>query len=484
MQDRRRTSRSGPVPLVGALVAALATALAGLSRGAAEEGADRASDPVLHLTQGGFVAGAVIDSNTPGTLRWQARAFVEPFAFATDAVNAIHFPVPEVLPRPVGEYGFELSGGDFVFGSLAALDETTAVIETAKLGRLSVRRADLHRMTRWRGGKELVYVGPNGLSDWMTTPAVAEKRPGPRDVRANLDRAVSAAREGWREESGELVSDVEGTAILADLGIPARAAIDIEVSWKSKPDFVIALGVNGIEAAIRQAFRVEVWDGEVVIARETDKEADVASVASIAAGPGRARIHVLLDQPRGRLFVLSPKGQAVAALDLAEPRVKPGSGVYLENKRGSVRIERLRIARWNGEPPGEPTADTATVLRDDGTALTGAVTGFDAASKTFLVQNSSGETRVAEARVSSVQFSMPRDEETQEVRAVLQDGSRLSGALKDVEKGALGLVREGVEEIARLPVAGLRSLIVLRHGQAKPSDAARSPRGSSWRGFS
>ncbi len=267
MRDRRRTSRSGS--LVGGLVATLAIVLAWQARGIAEEASDRASDPVLHLTHGGFVAGALTDSEKPATVRWQAKAFVEPFEFATDVVNAVQFPMPSVLPRPVGEFCFELAGGDVVFGSLVALDETTAVIESPRLGRLPVRRADLHRMTRWRDGKELVYVGPNGLGDWMAVPSVAEKRPGPPDVGAKLDRAVAGVREGWREESGELLTDVEGASILADLGIPARAAIDIEVSWKSKPDFVLALGVNGIEAAIRQAFRVEVWDADLVVARET-----------------------------------------------------------------------------------------------------------------------------------------------------------------------------------------------------------------------
>ncbi len=161
----------------------------------------------------------------------------------------------------------------------------------------------------------------------------------------------------------------------------------------------------------------------------------MALLTRVSDARGRARIRVLLDQPRGRLIVLSKLGQPIAEVNATDPKAKPSSGIYLENKRGSVRIERIRIARWNGEPPREPAPDTATVSRDDGTSVTGTVTGYDGPSKTFLIQTPAGEVRLPEDRIASLRFSTPRDEETQDVRAVLHDGTRLSGSGKRERRG-------------------------------------------------
>ena len=49
---------------------------------------------------------------------------------------------------------------------------------------------------------------------------------------------------GWRDEAGQLLTEREGASIHGDFGIPARANIEFEVSWKKKPDFVFALGTS------------------------------------------------------------------------------------------------------------------------------------------------------------------------------------------------------------------------------------------------
>jgi hypothetical protein len=49
------------------------------------------------------------------------------------------------------------------------------------------------------------------------------------------------------------------------------------------------------------------------------------------------------------------------------------------------------------------------------------------------------------------------------IRAVYWDGSRVSGELVGVEEGVLVLTVPGIQEPLRLPLAGLRSLVVLRH---------------------
>ncbi|MGZ3488992.1 MAG: hypothetical protein ACXVBY_19260, partial [Isosphaeraceae bacterium] len=88
---------------------------------------------VLHLSNGGFVPGELIASNQPDLIRWQSTAFTAPFDLALKAVTAVHFSVPAELPTATGDYCFELAGGDVVFGSLLAMNDTEAELEIARL---------------------------------------------------------------------------------------------------------------------------------------------------------------------------------------------------------------------------------------------------------------------------------------------------------------------------------------------------------------
>jgi peroxiredoxin len=414
--------------------------------------------PVLHLADGGFVPGELKDSDRGGILRWQAAGFVAPFDFALKGVNAVHWPLPAELPKARGDYAFELSGGDFLFGSLVALDGEGAELDVPRIGRLRIPRSRIHRMDRWRDGADVIYVGPNGLAGWQETSREKEKE------------------KGWREEAGQLVTEKAGASLRGDLDLPARAVVEFEISWKGKPDFVLALGVDERPETFQQAFRFEVWDGDMVALRMAEREADVALVGPGASGPGRAHLFAYLDQERGRLLVASPDGKPLADLQVAgrDSRVRPG--VQLANNSGDVRLERLRISRWDGEPPRQATAGKSRIHRVDGSIVYGQVTGYDAAAKEFVVREESGETRVAEDRVARVFLPPPDDDRRRSVRVVYQDGVQLGGELKKVEDGALWLALPGVAEPLRLPASGLRSLVVLHSYVTPPADDAQKGR--------
>lgn len=434
-------------------MAALVPAVAALAVGtalAAEPSAPRpaaASRPVLHLANGGFAPGELVPSTVANRLRWQADAFTAPFDFALAAVNAVHFPTPLELPRPSGEYRFELSGGDVVFGELVNLDDKKAEIESPRLGRIHVDRSSINRMYRWRSGGDLIYLGPNGLSGW---------------------REVSA-KQGWREELGQPWTDQEGAAIRGDFKIPAQATIEFELSWKTKPDFVLALGVGDDEKTIGRAFRFEIWERDMIIQRETEQEADVASVGEIKAGPGRAHRIAYLDQAKGRVLVFSADGRPLADLRVTGGQAKALGGIYLANKRGDVRLERLRISRWDGEPPRQVDGGQSRVHRVDGSISYGQVKRFNAADRTFLLGTDKEEVRIKEDQIAGVFLSLPSGASDRALAVVYQDGSRLSGTLDHVAKASLRLTVPGIEERLTLPVAGLRSLVSLRPSDARPA---------------
>ena len=406
---------------------------------------------VLHLLNGGFVAGAPLDSPDPEKLRWQGAAFAAPLEFAAGAVDSITWPAPARRPEPAGEYTFELARGDVLHGSLVGLDEEVAELDVPRLGRLHVERASLHRIARRGERAEAIYAGPNGLAGWKQPPL----------------------KEGWREESGQPLTDRDGATLRADLGLPARAVVEFELSWKTKPDFILALGVGEDEPSLRHAFRFEVWEGDLVACRETAATADVAALRPLGPGPGRVQLLAYLDQEAGRLLVVAPDGKFLADLKVPpeDRRVLPG--VALANVRGDVRLERLRIGRWDGTPPREVQADRSRIHRVDGTIAYGHVAGYDPDAKVFILRGDDGESRVAAGEVADVFLSTPGDAPPRTVRATYADGTQLGGDLRAIGVGALELDILGVREAPKLPIEGLRSVVFLRREAGPKSDVGR-----------
>jgi thiol-disulfide isomerase/thioredoxin len=446
MTRRSNAPRSGGLTLQAKVFISVWPLLLVVPSAAAEQATAAVVPPraVLHLYGGGFAPGELAPCSQPDILRWQASAFVSPFDFSLTAIAAVHFPIPGELPSPQGDYCFELAGGDVLFGSLSALDLKQAELEVPRLGKLHVHRSSINRMYRWKSSGDLIYLGPNGLVGWRE----------------------SSAKKGWREEQGQPWTDQEGAAIRGDFRIPARSTLEFEISWKNKPDFVLALGVGDDDKSIARAFRFEVWEKDLIIQRETEQEADVASVGEIAQGPGRVHLIAYLDQEKGRILVFSASGKALADLRVASGQVRTLGSISLANKRGDLRLERLRIARWNGEAPRQVESDRSRMHRVDGSIVYGQVSRFDSSARTFVVDGPNGGSRIAEKEIGGVFLSLPAEARGRSLAAVYQDGSRLSGDLERVGKSHLRLIVRGIDEPLDLPLEGLRSLVALRPPQS------------------
>ena len=375
-----------------------------------------------------------------------------------------------------------------MYGKLVDLDEKRAVIESPRLGTFHVSRSQLLRIDCWRNGADLIYMGPNGLMGWHKLSELKPQQPANRVVRGGIRilqnnaqppaPAVNNAPENvWHEESGHLVADGPVSALVSDPYLRDRAVVEFEISWNNKPDFVFALGVHGAmdEKAVDQAFRFEVWEDNLVIVRETELDADVASIRKILPGPGRIQLRAYLDRDRGRILVYSSTGaqNKVADLTVSDSKPKPPSTIFLGNKRGDIRVERLRVSRWDGTPPLDVQPGKSRIHKSDGSTVYAQVERFDAASKEFVVKGDDGEMKIGVDTISSVYLSPPNDEPARTIRAVYHDGTRISGGLTKVTKGELLVKVPGVDEIIHVATNGLRSLISLRPEKLAGRDAGR-----------
>ncbi len=436
------------------LCATLAVSLA-VSLACGAELSKPAAATVLHLTNGGYAAGELKNSGGPARLGWQSPLFAAPFDFDFNQVNAVHFPLPDQLPNAVGEYRFELSQGDVLFGSLAGWTGKVLDLEVPKIGRVHVRQSDLVRFSRWRDSAGLVYLGPNGMAGWQSP----------------------AAAPAWSEEFGHLATNQDDASLRSRFELPARAIVEFEISWKKRPAFVLALGAGDEEKQFQQAWRFEVWDGDLTVHRETDDANDLATLQKVAAGAGRAHFQVYLDQNEGHCLVYSSAGQKIAELKNSDALPASPGGMRIDNKHGDLRIERLRVARWAGALPREVETDKARVHRTDGSIAYGQIAGFDAATRKFLVRDGKLETQIAADEIDLAVMPSAGDSEPRAIRASYQDGTQVSGELVKVEGGAVWLAAPGTKERLRLPIDGLRSLVVLRH-QAPEAPPDAGPTGT------
>jgi peroxiredoxin len=416
--------------------------------------ADGPATAVLHLGNGDFVRGELLGADDPKALRWRSPFFGRPLKFPLSAINAVHYAVAGPQPQPPDEYCFELGDDDVLFGNLLRLTDELVELDSARIGRVHLRRESIRRLSRWKGA-ESVYLGPNGMAGWKDSSATPQ----------------------WRDEGGQLVADRRGASLFADLGIPEKAVIEVELSWKQKPDFVFALGVGDRDLTPPQAFHLEVWDGELVAVGESARDADLASLAKLGPGEGHVRIQAYLDQAQKRLVVLSRSGKPLATLKIGGKKPLIRSGVRLTNKSGDVRLEHLRITRWNGVQPRDVQEAQSRLHRTDGSVVYGRLTAYDPKSKQFTLRDGKTATLVNHDQIADVFLSpslfvgKPTSSSVdgapdRTLRVIYRDGSRFSGRPTRIEKDCLTLACPWVIQPLRLPLAEVRSLIALRAGEA------------------
>jgi thiol-disulfide isomerase/thioredoxin len=404
---------------------------------------------VLHLTNGGFVPGELTGTDEPNSVRWRSPVFVQPLEFPLSAVKSVQYAVPADVPKPAGEYGFELINDDIFYGDLLAVTDGNVEITSPRTGRMVIARDQLHRMFR-REGADSIYLGPSGRAGWDGPDGTSQ----------------------WNEDGGRLFTDKVGATIVGQVRMPEKTVIELELSWAKKPDFVFALGVDERDAAAQSIFRLEVWDGQIVVVGETARAADAAPVMKVGSGEGRIRVQVCLDQRERRLVLLSRGGKPLATLNLGAGQPPFPECVRLTNGKGDVRLDYLRVARWTGVTPRDVKDDLSRIHRADGSVVYGRVAAFDPTTKHFTIRNGGTDSQVPQKEVTDL-FLAPATTERKEptdfpdwgaLRIIYRDGSRFSGALKRVGDGHVALECFGVQGTVRLPLAEISSLAPARPG--------------------
>jgi len=435
---------------------------------------DGAPRPTLRLRNGGYVSGQLLASDNPAEIVWQGDGFVRPLRFPLGVVHSLQYPLPAVRAQLPGPYCFELSGGDMLSGELISLDEREAVLEIPALGKITLERSALLRFYR-TGAADLIYSGPNGFDGWT----------------------IAGTENGWQDEGGELRSSVAGAAIGRKDRPPPMVRYEIELAWSNTPKFELAAGLSQ-HAVGRTAFRLETWEDELVVTRESDDQADVAVLQNIAPGAGMVALSVLFDEVRGRLLVYSAAGEQLADFTVppdkkppkplpqprfvvaganVAPKPEPPSGLLLTNRSGTLTLQHLAIRRWSGIAPKPAAAGQAAIHLDEGQSETAEVRSFDGKARQLVVVQDGKERRIDERQLQDVVLAQRAAPDRRSVRVLLASGAQLGGDLTKIAHDALELQSPVMKQPLTLPVKELQAVLTLTPpGSGSETDNTPLPR--------
>lgn len=393
---------------------------------------------VLYLNDGDFFTGTLCDCPTANTIRWLSKGAIRPFEFDGNWVRSASFTVPKNQPAPVGDYCIELTQGDLLYGTLAALDKNYIELESPSLGRLRIARAEISRITAGTSAA-FVYRGPNGLADWTSD---------------HIDQ--------WHDEAGRVATEKRGAAIKRSIAIPKQAQIEFEISWTKSPQFAMAFCSSDKEAQIKEGYRLEVWGRKLVLVRELAKTADVAFVSTLDAHADRIHLTALYNFPTGEFSIQSLEGVELARVKLAKTGGYPLRLVWLKNMGPGIALEQLAVSNWNGKAPPLVDVKKSRIHKVDGSVVYGDVVAYDPAKKQFTIQTGGKDSQIDNRQVACIVPAPVSHSGESRFRITLHDGSRFCGDVSKVEAGKIYLQRSGIDRPIASAIENVRAIVGLK----------------------
>lgn len=369
---------------------------------------------------GDHVAGTFVDSPDTETLVWRHERFADPFRFQLIGVRGGAFPPSN--QAIVGGDGFlvELVGGDRLVGQVTAIDSQTVTINAMGLGEVQVLRRAVWRISAPEPADVPVFVGPIGLTDWSS---VGDKS-------------------DWENRGGRLSTSKDDASILRDDILPAKARIELQLSWQESPDFVLALGVGDgdedLDVSTQAAFRVEIWDGQMVLLRESGDAADLVMLGNVSTFDNVLELRLDLDQVAGTVRCRVGDDPSPVELKLAPAAEAPiHRGIRLINLNGGVSLDAIQVLPLPPESTQATIENDILVTKDD-REFRGRVNGIEGGDWVLVADET--EHRISPNDVNEIRFAADRDsnqDSESDSEKGSSRGSREMGAVQENEEADL-----------------------------------------------
>lgn len=474
----RRRTRWSWLPFVGMIVVASTIG----SRSAADDPDGHRVSDWVRLYGGDHLSGSLNEASPTDAFVWHHEAFADPFRFDLRHVIGAAFTSAKkdldaaATPQTtVGDpFLVELHGDDRVFGQLVAIDSQTIALKTVELGEVAIKRSAIDRISAIRPRDMQPFVGPQGLADWSSEG----------------DRA------DWQNTGGRLSTQKDDASIFHGGLLPERARIELELSWDRDPNFVLALGVDkkNVKESTGTAFRLEVWDGQLVLVREMDDRADLARLGSVSDLNRVLVARFDLDQKSGTVMCRINSTSSTVQLNFPAEQSDPvHDGIRLINLQGTVHLDSIEVSAL---PPNSEQGDRKVdrLSLKAGEDLRGKLQGIGEDNQWIFITDDAEQTerRIDPGNVADVYFAATADEQVsptalpaepqadpgseRSFRAITHSGSRLTGVWQGISEGRLRLSVDALAVPVALPLSQL-SRLNASDGSSPPVDSNNSAGG-------
>ncbi|TWU47300.1 Thiol-disulfide oxidoreductase ResA [Rubripirellula tenax] len=447
---------------------------------------------VLRISGQEFIAGSLADSSRNDTVAWQHPDFAAPFEFPTDKLLGLSFPVPDDVRAAEGTHCFELVGGDRLYGTIVGIDQGSIKLQGKEWGSITIDRLAVRRVYQWLGGDSVRFIGPGKLANWT----VQDDDPDRKKVDGKEGEADddSDPALGWSDRGGELQTGNSLTSIYRDVGLSRRTRVDIELAWDVEPQFALAFGVFETKPmpSAAKAFRLEVWDGELVAVWESEASADVVSLGSITSMQKQVTLSIEIDQQTHDAEIRSEQGEVIGRLSFDAPaNFPPRPGIWMQSLGGAVTLRSLRVIQVASTRPSSSATQNdrsldQAFLKDD-ESVSGTWTSVS--EEGWLFVETESEYLLDPESVRQVDLGQPSDDPTEHepdteagqldklvpekpdsaVVLVTHAGIRLTGRLLSVSEGRVRFKPNIFEEPMGVPVSKIRSLGFSGLDMARPA---------------
>ncbi len=443
----------------------------------------------IFLNNGGFVHGRLQPADQEGVLGWQADMFTKPFDFQLKAVKHVNFDNFTDAEPPTGEFAVELASHGRLFGHLVALSANEVVLETVTGQRLHIERGRVQRLVR--ATPELRRLRRTNIDDpgravaWefdfdgqrldlRDDPAVGARSSDDSDAQAIGARFGIPESLLPQDNLDELATRIRRhLGRFVDLEIGGQCVLELDVRWDDSPQFDLALGVDHRHDSFQQAFRLEVWDGELVLIREFDDRLHMTPVLSAGdfAADRRWRLLIELDQRASHVAIRDRSGELLAEMNVPVEEQSQGTGVRLRTADGT-QVTQLAATSNTGDAlaAADQKHEMPAIVLESGEVMNGEIMRLDEAQGTIAFQQQNDTTEIPLDQVRQLILKEPdhrllgtEAEPDGEMhaplcRAVTAEGWYLYGQWGGVHASEVSLHVSGVRESIRIPLAQLDSL--------------------------
>lgn len=389
----------------------------------------------MRLKNNSVAVGELLASDKSGYLAWLNQGFCQPFLFELAAIrNATRSQaVRHPIAAGTSHFRVETTDGEVVVGTIDRLNDQELSLQSSLLGKVSIPRQRVVSLMRIGNSGEIVYSGLTDTEVWT-------------ELSDSMD---------WQFRAGTLQATRQGASIVGDVRLPSQCEITLSLTWKGVPDFVLHFGTvlsQKKSGSIPSAARLEIWNRNVVLVRETPQDADLVRLLELSENHPQLELSILLDQERGRILVRDLHGKQLGSIHLPMENFSVRPAIQISNHGPSLSVERLEVRKWDGFSL-ITTERSNQILLNDGSSMTGEVMRLSQDQTSFIV---AGENEIetdlplsglAYAKLGDLQTQNPpfaNSEIISSFEVILADETRLKCHWTQGTQHSIGLTSLGL----------------------------------------